>query len=131
MLAACRAVDQQNAWRRRRVLLPLLGLLDGAAGFDPVDRKVVVGIGVTLPGFAGVRRLAIVVVGIPGRIRDTADGIVERRECQRARCTRTRTSSGRGGSRITRRASRQVSSHAIQSHHNTGQESVAPWLTTQ
>src|SRR5205085_6202909 len=64
VLAPRRAVDEKDARRRRGVLLAALGVLDAAARFEPLDRKVVVRIGIARPGLLRARRLAPFVVAV-------------------------------------------------------------------
>ena len=96
------AVDQEDARRRRRVLLPALGLLDAAAGFDPFDREVVVRIGITGSGLPRAWRFAALAVAVPGHLDDTGDvgreriegRIVNRSRIRSANCSRVSATSG-------------------------------------
>ena len=51
VLAAGRTADQQDARRGRRIVVPPLGVLDRLTGGDPVDRKVIVRVGIARPAF--------------------------------------------------------------------------------
>src|SRR3954463_12457737 len=70
LVAARRTVDQQDARLRRGRLLPPLGLPDGIARGDPLERQLVLGIGVARTGRFGARRLAAFVIAVPGCIDD-------------------------------------------------------------
>ncbi|MNE48419.1 hypothetical protein D3C80_1428800 [compost metagenome] len=61
-----RAVDQQGAQRPLGVIVPNLRRLDRRPRRDPVDRQVVVGVGVSRPGLARHRALAALDVAVPG-----------------------------------------------------------------
>ena len=100
VLAARRGVDDQHPGRpggrvARR------GGADGVARRDPVDRQVVVRIGMAGPGLAGDRALAAVGIGRPGhrgeprRSRRRAARTPDRRSARRKRA-RNAASSSRG-----------------------------------
>src|SRR5689334_6633593 len=58
VLAASRAVDDEDAWLPRGVVMPPLRRLDRLARPEPVDGDIVAGIGEAGPGLARQRRLA-------------------------------------------------------------------------
>ena len=67
VLAAGRAVDEQDAARTGRIVMPHLGFVDRGLGIDPIGRKLMGGVGVARAGRPGVRRLALICVGVPRR----------------------------------------------------------------
>ena len=70
MLGARGAIDEKDAQRPGRILLPLLGFRNRPARRDPVGGEIVVGIGISGPGLLRMRRLAGMRVGVPGRLGD-------------------------------------------------------------
>src|SRR4029450_7212869 len=68
-----RAADAEDAQRRRRIALAPLRCRDGITGGDPIQRQLVVGIGMAGAGLAGARRLAVAVVRLPGKVDQAAD----------------------------------------------------------
>src|SRR6185369_9003178 len=74
-VVARRAADDERARRRRRVALRCLGALDPLARREPLDREVVVGVGVAGTGLARLRRLALVPIVVPGDLLDAAERI--------------------------------------------------------
>jgi hypothetical protein len=65
VLATRRAVDDEDAWLRLRIVMASLSLHNSASCSQPVHRDVVVWIGKTGSGFARHRGLSRMAVGIP------------------------------------------------------------------
>ena len=80
MLGSRRAVDEQDACGTVGVVVQALRLHDRVTRREPVDRKLVVRVGEAWAGLAGVRRLAAVRIGVPGRRRDRVQLLCQRRE---------------------------------------------------
>ena len=70
MLAARRAVDQRDARQQRLVIVPRLGLFDSLLRGNPVDREIIVGIGVSRSCLAGVRAFARILISVPSGVSD-------------------------------------------------------------
>jgi len=73
MVAAGRAIHDQNARQAGRIVVALLGRRDRGAGFQPVDREIVAGIREVGPGLAGMGGLAAGPIGVPRDRLDLVD----------------------------------------------------------
>jgi hypothetical protein len=73
LIAARRAVDDQDARRRFRVLLPLLRRLDLAAAFDPFERQIVFRVGIAGAGRPRAGAFAVGLIGFPGHVDELVD----------------------------------------------------------
>ena len=73
VLRARGAVDQQNTVGAGGILVLLLGGCYGLARGDPVDRQLIIGIGVFRPRLSRVRALARILVGVPGGVGDLVE----------------------------------------------------------
>jgi hypothetical protein len=68
VLASGGAANEQKAARTVRGVAPHPRFINRIAGGDPVEGKIVVGIGVPFAGLSGARALAAVPIGVPGRV---------------------------------------------------------------
>src|SRR5262249_32606404 len=82
VLAARRAVDDEDARGRGGGVMGLLGGPDRGPRGEPIDRQIVVGIGELGAGLAGARRLAAGVVGLPRDVLDRVELRAQRLECK-------------------------------------------------
>src|SRR5688572_22362384 len=68
-----RAADAEDAQRCGGIAMALLRQRDRVAGGNPVQRQVVVGVGMARASLARVRRLAVAVIRIPGKVDQAPD----------------------------------------------------------
>jgi hypothetical protein len=81
MLAARRAIDQQNGWLAA-LGVPALRAGDGGASGQPVHRKLIVRIGKFRARLVRPRRFAAVRIGVPRRRGNLVELAAERIECR-------------------------------------------------
>ena len=80
VLGARRAVDEQDARGLGGIFVASLRFGDRVARGEPVDRKIIIGIGKARPRLARMRRLAAVRIGIPCGVRYRLQFFLERVE---------------------------------------------------
>jgi hypothetical protein len=73
LVAARRAIDDENARWRLQILLPAFGGLHVGARLQPFDRHLEVGVCEAFAGFARARALVIALVGYPRRLDDSVE----------------------------------------------------------